>query len=512
MRTIDRDKPDIAERSGSDRAAAAVVIGAGVLLAFLATARLWTFEAGAFDTGYLNNVLWKIANGYGDVTGISGLHHFADHVSPLLLLAVPLYMVLPGMALPVLLIAQAASVALVAWAGWLVSGYAGLSLRVRRAVLALTLLGPAAWYSAMVEFHASGLALGPLAMTLALGIRRSESRWYWVWPLLASLARVELAGAVLVAAFLLYRYGSQRHAAISGATAGVIGFGMLLWMLFTPWDGTSVSAHFWHLEDVDGLLDLPAALIAQPGAFLRNLVDPSMLWAVLYWLLGFLVIAPLRAARWLLVALPVLAIPILGGWPPADRWFEHYWHALYPALAIATPLGLRDHVELQRVTMYGALPAVVLMWMLGGPQHHLVPNSFGLPPITADRSADLAVADFVNADPEAAVSSSWSLTAHIGHRETIHLFPTPFTCPTVPLAQFVPPRSAPDLVVVDDRERRSLSEEEEPDVLAVLEDYYEPALTRGPITVYRLTGTPPAATYDTSCDSTQQLEEILGKP
>ena len=65
-----------------------------------------------FDAGFIDNVLYKVASGLGDVSG-TGVSHFVDHSSVLLLFALPIYWLNADIAYQVLLVLQAVSVAAV---------------------------------------------------------------------------------------------------------------------------------------------------------------------------------------------------------------------------------------------------------------------------------------------------------------------------------------------------------------------------------------------------------------
>ena len=150
-----------------------VVTGAAtVVFSVLGWLRFATFDMTAFDAGIFDNVLWRLANGYNDVTAITGAHHFSDHMSLLILLAVPLYALTPQFGLLALTVAQAASVALVPLAAWLLASHLDLDRRTRLIVLLVATAGAGTWNAALIDVHEVGLAVGPLAMTGVIAIRQ----------------------------------------------------------------------------------------------------------------------------------------------------------------------------------------------------------------------------------------------------------------------------------------------------------------------------------------------------
>ncbi len=60
---------------------------AALAYSFLALRRVSELRANAFDAGFIDNVLYKVASGLGDVSGLTGVSHFIDHSSVLLLFA-----------------------------------------------------------------------------------------------------------------------------------------------------------------------------------------------------------------------------------------------------------------------------------------------------------------------------------------------------------------------------------------------------------------------------------------
>lgn len=472
-----------------ERRAVFVVVGCvGLLYAALALLRLARFDMTAFDAGIFDNVLWRLANGYDDVTAITGSHHFSDHLSPLLLAAVPLYAVLPGLALQVLMVAQAASVALVGLAAWLLAEHVGLGSSSRRAVLLVALIGAGAYNAALIDIHEVGLALGPLAMTVVLAMRGTTLRGYWVWPALAAAARIDLALSVLIVGILL-RHERPRHARVAMSIGALAGVGMALWLLLNPWEGTSFAFHFGHLG-ISSASELPGAMISDPIAAIEPLLDPTMYGTLLIWLAGFMFVPPLRGVRWLLPALPTVLIAVLGSWQQADKPHLHYWHVLLPMLAIAAVFGLVKLPKLQEKAFYLAVASVAVTWVF---------MPLFKPPFGTDLSDERAVVSFLQEHPDASVAAYRSLIPHISHRQTVMQLPTPFACPTPPLASFIGPDGSPDLVAIPAAVMENRESSADAAVVSALQRFYEPAATFGTFEVWSRSAEVPADVYDIVC-------------
>lgn len=474
--------------SSQQRAVYVLIVGIGALYATIGLLRLTRFDLTAFDAGIFDNILWRLGNGYNDVSDLTGSHHFSDHMSGLMLLAVPIYAALPQFGLPLLIVAQAVSVALVSLATWMLADHVGLDARAQRAALLVTTIGAGAYNAATIDVHEVGLAVGPLAMTAVLALRGSRTRTYWIWPAIAAAARVDIAVSVILIGLLL-RKDRPEHARIAITIGGIAAGAMLAWLLLNPWDGTSFAFHFAHL-DIDSAAQLPAAVLRDPVAALKPLVDPTMWGTIVIWLVGFMSVAPLRAARWIIPALPTVIIPVLGSWSQADRPHLHYWHVLLPMLAVAMVLGLaRSNALRERAIYLGAL-GIAVTWIF----MPIFKPSFG-----QDLGSAQAAVAVLNANHEASVAVPGQLVPHVSRRPSVMQLPTPFACPTTPIASFRGPDRPPDLVVVPS----SLLTQPATDAAAVvaetLEIYYEPVEIVGDLEVWARAQDVPPSVYELTC-------------
>lgn len=462
--------------------------GITLLYATLEFLRLVRFDLTGFDAGIFDNVLWRLGHGYSDVSALTGFHHFSDHLSPLLLLLVPLYAIAPALGMPLLMLAQAASVALVGLATWLLADHLELEPRARLAILLMATIGAGAYNAAVIDVHEVGLALGPLAMMIALAERRTPMRFYWVWPALAAAARIDLALSVVIIGLLLM--STRRTHALVAIRIGTTAFALMaLWLLINPWAGTSFSFHFAHLG-IESATELPGAILTHPGAALRPLLDPTMYGTLLIWLAGFTFVAPLRAARWILPALPTMVIPVLGSWQQADQPHLHYWHVLLPMLAIAAVFGFAKLVPLQPFGTYLAVGAILITWLL---------MPIFKPPFGDDLTDEIATVAYLNEYPGLAVAVPGDIVPHVAEREAVMQLPTPFSCPTHPVARFSGPERPPDLVAVYTRTVEPPATEPYETVASVLSSYYRLDRTFGELSVWALREEPPADSYQIYC-------------
>lgn len=470
------------------RAVYAFIVGIGTLYALVALLRLTRFDMTAFDAGIFDNVLWRLGNGYNDVSELTGSHHLSDHMSLLMLMAVPIYAVLPQLGLPILIVAQAASVALVSLAAWLLADHVGLDDRARRAVLLVTTIGAGAYNAAVIDIHEVGLAVGPLAMTAVMALRGSRLRTYWIWPLLAASARVDIAVSVLLVG-LLVRKDRPEHGRIAMTIGAIAAVAMTIWLVVNPWDGTSFAFHFAHL-DIDSATQLPGAALSDPVAALEPLVDPTMWGTIAIWLGGFTLIAPIGAARWILPALPTVIIPVLGSWQQADKPHLHYWHVLLPMLAVAMVLGLAKSPGLRDKALYLAIGGVAVSWLF----MPIFKPSFG-----QDLTDSKAVVAYIEARNELSVAVPGELVPHVSQRPSVMQLPTPFACPTLPIASFKGPDQPPDLVAIPTNVMKQPATPAAAKVAETLNAHYERVEVFGNLEVWENRGDIPPALYEIVC-------------
>jgi hypothetical protein len=325
-------------------------------------------------------------------------------------------------------------------------------------------------------------------MTAVLALRGDPMKRYWIWPVLAAMARIDIAVSVLIIGLLVRRERPQhaRIAVVIGATAATA---MGLWLFLNPWDGTSFGFHFAHLG-IDSATQLPGAALADPGSALKPLVDPAMWGTITIWLAGFMFVPPLRAARWLLPAIPTILIPVLGSWPQADEPHLHYWHVLLPMLAVATCHGLARSPDLRKQVFTLAIVAAAVTWLFMG----LFKPSF-----TNDINDERATVAFLLDRPDASVAAYRTLVPHITTRPAVMQLPTPFACPIYPIASFVGPDRAPDLVALPDAVLDDPGTDDEMALVDALESYYRRVATFGRLQVWERAGTVPPTVYSIAC-------------
>ena len=264
---------------------------------------------------------------------------------------------------------------------------------------------------------------------------------------------------------------------------------MSAWLLLNPWEGTSFGFHFSHLG-IDTATALPGAFLSQPVTALEPLIDPTMLGTLGIWLIGFTVAAPLAGWRWIIPALPTVAIPVLGSWPQADEPHLHYWHVLLPMLALAMVTGLARKPILRKSFFYSAVAGVAVTWIFMG---------VFKPSFANDTADERAIVAYLEARPNASVASIGYLVPHVSQREIVMQLPTPFACPRPPIAYFAGPPAAPELVVLPSLVVESPGDQAAAQMVSTLQAHYELDETIGAYQIWRSLGTIPVVAYDLAC-------------
>lgn len=322
---------------------------------------MWNLNAGAFDAGLLDNVVYKVSTGLGNVTGLSGESAYAAR--PLVfVLGLPFYWLNSDFGYAGLLVAQAVSVAMVGLAAWLIADASGLSDPRKYAVLLFVLASPAAYWATITELHTTGLSMGFVALSVAGAYRRWPLRFFWLLPFFASMARMEVGVTVVVVGLLLWPI-SRPHARVTVAVGTVMTLALVAFVAVFTLSGGTVDTHLGYLG-INSLTQLPQAILGQPGAVLEQVFDPVFVTSVLMWLVTIGVVLPLRASRWFLIGAPMLLVAAIGSPTFADVWFQHYWNFLLVGAAVAIALSLAIWTFSDRAAVVLVVVVLAIAWIL----------------------------------------------------------------------------------------------------------------------------------------------------
>ncbi len=395
-------------QAGRSKIAASLLAWAALFA--LAYARFATYHNRTFDLAFYSRMAWGLAR-FDLWDPFLDAHVLGLHVSPVLL---PLGWLGAALGTPATLLAAQAAAAVGAGAflgragerrlgpvGWPV-GFAAL--------LAHPNLGHVVTY----EAHPGTLALLPLAWAverLDVGDRRG-----FVFACLGALAcREDLALVVALLALLAAGRRPWRPVALTLAAASMaylLAFVQVLHPAFAPSTG-SFELHFGPWGDSLGAAML--RWLTDPAAVLAHLSTPAR-WSYLPRVLAPLALLPVLAPRWLLPAVPLLAMNLLSHFPTTTHLDSHYLTPALPFLAMATIVAL-DRLRSRVATL--ALAATLGIGL----------GTQGVDPASGAFRADartLASAQILAAiEDSRSVQAPDPLLPHLAERPRVHRGPPP---------------------------------------------------------------------------------------
>ncbi len=302
------------------------------LLTSLAWARFSAVHQRTFDLALYARIAWGVAR--GDLwSPVLNTHALGSHLSfvltPLGLLGRVFGTV------PVLLFAQAASVALCVWPL--------ARIGARRAGQRGVWLGAVAWllypnlgHVSAYEFHPGTLAVLPLCWAFD-ALDRAHFKQLCLCALAMLFCREDLAiNTVMlgVAHFGLHR--DRKAFALIGVSLAYLAISMRLVIAYAPPVG-SMDLHFgaWGGSP----LGVFRALWDEPERVLAHFRAPQRLWYLVR------VLAPLSffslRAPWLLcVAAPTLLLNLISVFPTSQMQYSHYLTAAVPSIVVSGVVGL----------------------------------------------------------------------------------------------------------------------------------------------------------------------------
>ncbi len=389
-----------------DRSGLAAAVAIGIVLAAIGMIRYANWWAGAVDLGVFDQGIWLMSRGLAPEVTINGRNLFADHLSPIVVVFVPLYRL---WATPYwLFAAQGAAL-----------GATVLPLRAFArdhhappwvATVAVALGTPLA-AAAMFEFHPATLAVPFVAWT-ALEARRGNVARATVAGVLVLCCRGELAW-VLVGLAIVAAPAVRRRLVALGLVGVVAGFVIPAAL---GAHGT-FTVHFGHLGSS------PKDALTHPWRILESLASADTLTKAIILFLpvaGLTFVKPRWAAATLVASLPIL----LSQWPGTSLPWFHYWAPVYPIAVCGalSALGDPDRHRFVRpeLVVVGGLLALALM----SPLAPGAPDSVGLRALTDHRTDRERAAAHVR--PGDTVVASNRILAHLMHRRKAFLFPAPY--------------------------------------------------------------------------------------
>jgi uncharacterized membrane protein len=398
--------PDLSLRR--DRAG---LIAAGLLataFAVVGVLRWANWWAGAIDLGIFDQGIWLMSRGHAPEVSIVGDNLFADHLSAVLFLYVPLYR-------------------LVATPLWLIASQAvclGLTVLPLRALArdlgappwlatAGVCLSAPLFAAAVYDFHPVAMAAPAVAWAILAG-RRDDVRGV-TWAAIAVAVLRADAVVLLLGAAVLSKPAARRR--------------LLLMVPIPLLAGLAVPAALGSRQTFERyygqLGDDPVDALLHPWRVVTALLSQSSFDTLVIWLLpvGFLT---LLRPRWA-AAMAVAGAPLLmSTWPGTSLPWFHHGAALVPftvggmLAAVATWPSVRP--RLVGLSLAGAVTAL----LVASPLSPRAPAAVRVGAIVAGPSGEgLGEAVAAVAAGES-VSSNSRVLARLAHRPGAWLYPCPF--------------------------------------------------------------------------------------
>jgi uncharacterized membrane protein len=398
------------EERRTQHAVIALAVAQGVLFAVLALARYTTFHNETFDLAFYTRIAWGLTHKDFWEPMVNG-HIYGLHLSPIL---IPLGILGDRLGTaPVLLVAQAIAIASATFPiARIGARHLGPAGAIAGAIV--WLFYPNIGHVAAYEVHPGTLAVLPLAW-IAFGIDARNVRAFVLGAIGTLLCREDLALVVACAsvAFAI-EHRARWWVAVIVASVSIV---YVLWFFldvhpaYAPERG-SLELHFGRFgsstsEVAVYLITHPLELVVHLATWDRLTYLPKILAP-----LGFLT---LLKPRWLIPALPILAINLVSEWPTATDLDVHY---LTPALPFLIAGALDGASRVKRHGLYLCfVPALIGHVIAGG-----TPISIDHPWEAFTPDANMhAARDIVRAiPPTASVQAPDPLLAHLAERPQLH--------------------------------------------------------------------------------------------
>ena len=399
-----------------------LMLAAATGLAALSLALQWyrfaSFRSLTMDLAVFDQALWKLAHGQAPEVTVIGWNVFADHLSPVLLLFVPLYRLA---ATPLwLFLAQA-----IAFGVGLLSVPALLRVtnvdpRLRPGFLVAYAATPLVWNALLVDFHPTTLAVPFLVVGLTAALRR-DLRMLALMSVALVLLRDDLGlavAAMALAGWTTVWSTRERRQRVALALGG------LAWVFVGGAVGSALGASRHWLPRYGYLASSPGEAAFHPWRTLPRLVlglgrvDNLTLAIVCLATVAFL---PALSPRRLLLA-GAVALPFLVADDPNLHALSfHYEAPVFPFLLLAAATGIhRLSAERARVAGRVLIPAFTLIVLVAlGPldTKSLTDRTVG----AADARRALSTIDATDR-----VVAGDQLAPHLSQRPFLLPYPYPF--------------------------------------------------------------------------------------
>ena len=416
------------------RSWAARAVLAGGVAAYLGVYLPWTLAnydgfltwgGGGYDFSIHDQGLWLLSRGHSPFLTIAGTQYFADHLSFIMLLVVPLYWVFSTGKL--LLVLQTLALGLAALPAFLVAREKLRSEWFAAGIAVAYLLNPYVGQINLESFHPDVFAVPLLFLAFWLALRR---RWvgFFVSIVLMLLVKEDVPLIVIgLGLWVALRY--HRRVGLLTSLVGILWLILNFEFLIPLFNGASSLAAYVvrHGQRIPfgGLGGFLKTLVTRPWKIVEQAFGPGRPWYYLqvFAPVGFLsFISPSTLA---LLSAPLIANG-LSTFPYQYQIEYHYGALVIPSVTVAAIFGVA-HASRPRLrqSLVGLVVASALLsaWLWGPLPHTRHPQ----PRAKVSTSYTQAMNAAMKLIPAgAAVSADSTSAMHLDQRLEIYEFPNPW--------------------------------------------------------------------------------------
>ncbi len=349
-----------------------IILAAAALffVAVMTAVCFWKYRIFAYDgidLAIFNQVFWNMLHGRFFTGSIHPHSYLGDHAELTMPLLLPLYALWRDPRL--LLLLQAAALALPVWPLWLIAKRRLAASRLPAPAVKLLPLAVAAVYLAspfiqnigLYEFHMLPFALLPLFLAL-LEYERERKGPFLVYALLALLTREDVALVLMALGLLAWIERKPRFWRIAPLLLSAAWFAAALKLIahFAPAGGYKYSIYYAWLGGTPGEMAVNA--LRHPGRLIVHVITLANVEMILGFALPFMFLIFCRPARLILAAGPLLQF-VLGSAGGGEMIMQlHYATLFLPALFLAFIEGLTALPDIaKKMSARGVMHAPTLL-------------------------------------------------------------------------------------------------------------------------------------------------------
>lgn len=240
-----------------------------LLYSFISVVKHLHYQTFTWDTGFFDQLIWKLSHFKNPISSFSGLHIFGDHFQFVLLFFVPLYWLPKSIFL--LFISHALIGAIASLPLYLLSQELNKNKLVALSISFSFLIFTSFQFAILDGFHQSVFV--PLFYILAFYAQAKRlNNIYWVSIAGLLLVKEEMALLVIAIAVVTFLLGERKKGIVT-ALLGISVFIFAVYYFLPKVQGTYVHASYGELGETP--LEVLVNIVSNPNTFFKLLVIPD---------------------------------------------------------------------------------------------------------------------------------------------------------------------------------------------------------------------------------------------